>query len=67
MPGTADYLARPWYRYRVRNRHKSAMAALPGFLRYLQVTLGRPRATDLPLEIVTRIRRWRHDRALGRR
>jgi hypothetical protein len=67
MPGTADYLARPWHRYRVRSREKGAMSALPGFVRYLQITLGRARVRDLPSEILMRFRRWRRDRANGRR
>ena len=67
-PSTADYLARPWHRYRLRSRERNAIAALPGFVRYLQVTLGQPRARRLPLEILARFRRWRRDRtAAGRR
>ena len=67
MPGTADYLARPWHRYRLRCRELSALAALPGFVRYLKITLGRPRARELPGEILARFRLWRRDRAVGRR
>jgi hypothetical protein len=67
MPGAADYLARPWHRYRLRSRDKNAIAALPGFVRYLQVTLGQPRARDLPGEILARFSRWRRDRKAGRR
>ena len=67
MPGTADYLARPWHRYRLRSREKTALAALPGFVRYLKVTLGRSRVRDLPMEIVARFRQWQRDRAVGRR
>ena len=67
MPGPADYLARPWHRYRLRCRDTSAIAAIPGFIRYLQITLGQPRARDLPLEILARFRRWRKDRKSGRR
>jgi len=67
MPGTADYLARPWHRYRLRCREQSALVALPGFVRYLKITLGRPRARELPQEILARFRLWRRDRALGRR
>ena len=67
MPGPADYLARPWRRYRVRCRDTGAIAAIPGFIRYLQITLGRPRARDLPFEILARFRRWRTDRKSGRR
>jgi hypothetical protein len=67
MPGAADYLARPWHRYRLRSRDRSAIAALPGFVRYLQVTLGQPRTRDLPREILARFSRWRRDRKAGRR
>ena len=67
MPGTFDYLARPWRRYRVRSRDKGALAALPGFVRYLQITLGRARIRDLPMEILARFGRWRRDRAAGLR
>jgi hypothetical protein len=67
MPGTADYLARPWHRYRLRSRDRNAVAALPGFVRYLQITLGQPRARDLPAEILARFRRWRRDRNAVRR
>ncbi len=67
MPGTIEYLARPWHRYRVRSRDKGALAALPGFVRYLEITLGRTRTRDLPLEILARFRRWRRDHASGRR
>lgn len=65
MPSTTDYLARPWHRYRVRTRGKGALAALPGFVRYLQITLGRPHVRDLPAEILARLRRWRRNRAFG--
>jgi Uncharacterised nucleotidyltransferase len=67
MPGTADYLARPWHRYRLRSRESGALQALPGFVGYLKVTLGRARASELPAEILARFRLWRRDRALGRR
>jgi len=67
MPGSADYLARPWHRYRLRSRDRNAIAALPGFVRYLKVTLGQPRARDLPGEILARFRRWRRDRMAVRR
>lgn len=67
MPGAADYLARPWHRYRLRSRDRNAITALPGFVRYLQVTLGQSRARDLPSEIVRRFRRWQIDRKRGRR
>lgn len=66
-PGSADYLARPWHRYRLRSRDRNAMAALPGFVRYLKITLGKPTARDLPGEILARFLRWRRDRAAGRR
>jgi hypothetical protein len=67
MPGAADYLARPWHRYRIRSRDRNAIAGLPGFVRYLQVTLGQPRVRDLPGEILSRFNRWRRDRKAGRR
>ena len=67
MPNTADYLARPWHRYRLRSRETVAVAALPGFVRYLKITLGRSNVRDLPMEIVARFRKWRRDRAVGRR
>jgi len=67
MPGAADYLARPWHRYRLRSRNQNAIVALPGFVRYLKVTLGKPRARDLPGEILARFDRWRRDRKSGRR
>ena len=67
IPGAADYLARPWHRYRLRSRDRNAIAALPGFVRYLQVTLGQPRVRDLPGEILARFIRWRRDRKAGRR
>jgi hypothetical protein len=67
MPGAAGYLARPWHRYRLRSRDSNAIAALPGFVRYLQVTLGQPRTRDLPREILARFGRWRRDRKAGRR
>jgi hypothetical protein len=67
MPGAADYLARPWHRYRLRTRATNAIAALPGFVRYLQVTLGQPRARGIPGEILWRYMRWRRDRRAGRR
>ncbi len=67
MPGTTSYLARPWHRYRLRHPDKGIVTALPGFVGYLKVTLGRTRTRDLPAEIVARVRRWRRDRASGRR
>jgi hypothetical protein len=67
MPDAADYLARPWHRYRLRSRETNAIAALPGFVRYLQVTLGQPRASGIPGEILVRYSRWRRDRKAGRR
>ena len=67
MPGTTAYLARPWHRYRLRSRNQGVVAALPGFVRYLKVTLGLTRTRDLPGEIVARVRRWRRDRVFRRR
>lgn len=67
MPDAFDYLVRPWHRYRLRNRGRGTLASLPGFVRYLEITLGRARVRELPAEIVTRYRSWRQDRALGRR
>lgn len=67
MPDTAAYLARPWHRYRIRTREMGTLAALPGFVRYLKITLGLGSARDLPMEILSRFRRWRRDRAIGRR
>src|SRR6185437_9454996 len=40
MPGRLTYLGRPWLRYRLRTRDRLGLAALPGFTRYLQITLG---------------------------
>lgn len=65
MPGPIDYLRRPWVRYRLRSRDRSALAAMPGFVRYLRVTLGQPRRRGLPLEIAARFASWRRDRAAG--
>lgn len=67
MPSAFDYLRRPWVRYRLRTRHRSAIAAIPGFFAYLRVTLGLPANRALPREIVARFRSWRRDRAAGRR
>ena len=39
-PGLSAYLLRPWRRYRLRSRERATVAALPGFVRYLQVTLA---------------------------
>jgi len=65
MPGPVDYLCRPWIRYRLRSRERGAIAALPGFVRYLQVTLGQPKRRALPLEIAARFASWRRDREAG--
>lgn len=67
MPSALDYLRRPWVRYRLRTRHRSAIAAIPGFFAYLRVTLGLSTNRALPREILTRFRSWRRDRAAGRR
>jgi len=67
MPGLGAYLSRPWRRYRVITRALPAWRALPGFVPYLEVTLGRPRLHQLPLEIVKRIGRFCRDRRWGRR
>jgi hypothetical protein len=67
MPGVADYLMRPWRRYRLRARHLPAWRTLPGFLRYLEITMGQPDWRALPGEIVVRLRRFRRDRRLGLR
>ncbi|MBS0319187.1 MAG: nucleotidyltransferase family protein [Proteobacteria bacterium] len=61
-PDLAGYVARPWRRYRVRARDRSALAALPGFVEYLQITLGCERATQLPAEALRRIFRFRQRR-----
>jgi hypothetical protein len=65
MPGLADYLMRPWRRYRLRARHVPAWRSLPGFLRYLEITMGQRHWRALPGEIVNRVRRFRRDRRLG--
>jgi hypothetical protein len=65
LPGPLSYLRRPWVRYRLRTRDRIWLRALPGFVRYLQVTLGRERWGTLPGEIVRRYGRWRVDRARG--
>jgi hypothetical protein len=67
VPGTLAYLARPWLRYRLRTRELRTLAALPGFVRYLEITLGRDSAHKLPKEIAERFLRWRADRARGLR
>jgi hypothetical protein len=67
MPGRLTYLGRPWLRYRLRTRDRSGLAALPGFTRYLQITLGLANRRALVGEIIRRYRRWRADRARGER
>ncbi len=67
MPGIHGYLVRPWRRYRVRTRELPAWRALPGFLRYLEVTLGQQHLHQLPLEMIARVGRFRRDRRQGRR
>ena len=67
MPGIAAYLMRPWRRYRVRTHATPAWRSLPGFVRYLQITMGQRHWHTLPAEIVVRIRRFRSDRRLGSR
>jgi hypothetical protein len=67
MPGLGAYLMRPWRRYRVISRALPAWRALPGFVRYLEVTLGQRPLRRLPLEIIERIGRFRRDRRWGRR
>lgn len=61
-PSLLDYLARPWRRYRMRSRDRSAFAALPAFVTYLTITLGRRAAAELPGEIARRIARFRRNR-----
>ena len=67
MPTILDYVRRPWQRYRVRTSGVPAWKSLPGFMRYLRVTLGLRRWRQLPHEIVERIVRFRRDRRLGLR
>ncbi|MEP7064302.1 MAG: nucleotidyltransferase family protein [Betaproteobacteria bacterium] len=67
MPGLGAYLMRPWRRFRVHSRELPAWRALPGFVRYLEVTLGQPRVDRLPQEIARRIGRFRRDRRSGKR
>jgi hypothetical protein len=67
MPGRLTYLGRPWLRYRLRTRDRSGLGALPGFTRYLQITLGLATRRALVGEIIRRYRRWRADRARGER
>src|SRR5208283_509473 len=63
MPNRMTYLRRPWVRYRLRTRDRGALGALPQFVRYLQITLGRDSVAGLPSEMLRRYRRWRQDRA----
>ncbi len=58
-PGLADYVRRPWRRYRLRSRELSGWAALPGFVSYLKATLGIASAWALPGEAIRRVVRWR--------
>ena len=67
MPDHLTYLSRPWLRYRLRTRERSALRALPGFAAYLRITLGHASTRGLPVEVVRRYRRWRSDRAHRRR
>ena len=67
MPGIAAYLMRPWRRYRIRARAVPAWRSLPGFIRYLQITMGQRHWHTLPGEIVVRIRRFRSGRRMGSR
>jgi hypothetical protein len=67
MPGSLAYLSRPWVRYRLRTRDRSGLAALPGFAGYLKITLGRTSGRALTGEVFRRYRRWRADRAQGKR
>jgi len=67
MPGPLRYLARPWVRYRLRTREVSALRALPGFLRYMRITLGCDSALTLAREVARRYLSWRTDRARGLR
>ncbi len=67
MPGRLTYLGRPWFRYRLRTRNRSGVAALPGFTEYLKITLGLADGRPLTGEIFRRYRRWRADRARGKR
>jgi hypothetical protein len=67
MPGRLTYLGRPWFRYRLRTRDRSALASLSGFIEYLKITLGLASGRALIGEIFRRYRRWRVDRARGAR
>lgn len=58
-PRLGAYLMRPWRRYRLRSRSVPAWRALPGFVRYLEVTLGRSHWSALPVEILRRLLRFR--------
>ncbi|MEO6748047.1 MAG: hypothetical protein ABI294_00485, partial [Casimicrobiaceae bacterium] len=61
-PGFSAYLARPWWRYRVISYRVPAWRAVPGFVRYLKLTLGQARVHQLPREILRRIGRFRRAR-----
>jgi hypothetical protein len=65
--GQPDDPGRPWFRYRLRTRDRSGIAALPGFTEYLKITLGVANGRILTGEIFRRYRRWRADRARGKR
>jgi hypothetical protein len=67
MPGPLTYLGRPWFRYRLRTRDRSTLASLPGFVEYLKITLGLASGRALTGEVFRRYRRWRADRARGKR
>jgi hypothetical protein len=67
MPSRVTYLGRPWFRYRLRTRDRSALASLPGFVEYLKITLGLASSRALMGEVLRRYRRWRADRVRGRR
>jgi hypothetical protein len=65
-PGFGAYLLRPWRRYRLRSRRLTPWRALPGFLTYLRVTLGRSKVREVPMEVARRVLRFRRARRLGR-
>jgi len=67
MPTILDYILRPWERYRLRSFGVPAWKSLPGFMRYLRITLGLRGSRQLPREIVDRIVRFRRDRRSGLR
>ncbi|MEO6748518.1 MAG: nucleotidyltransferase family protein [Casimicrobiaceae bacterium] len=67
MPTILDYILRPWERYRLRSVGVPAWKSLPGFMRYLRITLGLRGWRQLPREIVDRIAHFRRDRRSGLR